>query len=146
MCGSRKGLQALISPGGYEHYSLKELKYYSERGCLMCIKLLEALQDHGIEDEPHNPGWINFFALDHDRNRIQGTLPVEKSNEVPLEARRMCYLETEGPKKNDFLIFMICAGEGELGSEKFTGTGFTNVFRFSEVSARSYTDVLWYGR
>jgi hypothetical protein len=141
MCGSLKGLQALISTEGYEHYNLSELNDHSKRGCTMCFKILEALEDNGIEDEPRNPGWINFFALDAERKRITGSLPVMK-NTLPPEVKRMRYLEAEGPKKNDFLIFMICSGECEWNSSGRLPVFFTNNFRLSGVPYRSSTHII----
>ncbi len=73
---------------------------------------LDALEKKGIEDESENPGWISFFALDAERNRIVCSWSNTKT-EVPAEVKRMRYLEAEGPKKNDLLMSMICSAEGE---------------------------------
>jgi hypothetical protein len=145
MCGSLKGLQALISPEGYEHYNLRELKDHSKRGCSMCFKILEALEENEIEDQPTNPGWLNFFALDAERNRIRGNPSVAK-NTVPPEAERMRYLEAEGPKKYDCLIFMICSTEGELGPRGEPHVSVTNKVRSSRVPSGLSTHVVQYGR
>lgn len=111
MCGTREGLQALVSMEGYEHYSFKVLANHSKKGCLMCAKILEALKGAGIEDEPGNPGWLNFFAIDIDRRRIQSG---QSSGEelVSFVVRSMRYLVAEGPRKTDRVIFLLCSSEG----------------------------------
>ena len=72
MCGGRKGLQALVSKEGCEYYFIKELSEHSKTGWLMCSKTLATLYDNHIEDEPGNPGWLNFFALDADKKIFTG--------------------------------------------------------------------------
>jgi hypothetical protein len=118
MCGGRKGLEALISAEGCEHYNLRELSNHSRRGCSMCFKILKVLQDNKIEDEPGNPGWINFFALNGDRKRIKVRVPVSNDKWLPPEVNRMRYLEAEGPKKNDHFTFKMCSAEGTLSSQE----------------------------
>jgi hypothetical protein len=141
MCGSLKGLQALVSLEGYEHYNLRDLKYHSNQGCSMCFKILEALEENEIEDQPTNPGWLNFFALDAERNRITSG-PFVAKNTVPPEADRLRYLEAEGPKKCDVLIFMICSTKGELGSRGEPHFSVTNKFISSRVLSRLSTHVV----
>lgn len=101
MCGSVKGLQALISKEGYEHYKLRDLVVHSRRGCPMCLKILNALEDKGIPDEPANPGWINFYALDAERNRIVFSGSSTKT-EVPTEVKRMAILRLKDPRRMTF--------------------------------------------
>jgi hypothetical protein len=144
MCGSVKGLQALISKEGYEHHKLKDLKDHSGRGCPMCLKILDALEDNEIQDEPGNPGWINFYALDAERKRIVGSWSTTKT-EVPAEVKRMRYLEAEGPKKNDFLMFMICSADGEKGSKR-PQILFTDTPRSFRVPPRLSTYEIFHGR
>jgi hypothetical protein len=100
------------SQEGYEHYKLKDLKDHPRRGCPMCLEILDALEGKEIEDEPGNLGWISFYALDAERNRIVCSCSNIRT-EVPAEVKRMRYLKAEGPKKNDFLMSMICSAEGE---------------------------------
>jgi hypothetical protein len=49
-------LQTIISQEGYEHYKLEDLKDHPRRGCSMCLKILDALEEKVIEDEPETPG------------------------------------------------------------------------------------------
>lgn len=114
MCGSRKGLKALVSPQGYEHYNLKELRLHSERGCLMCSKILVTLEDNEIEDDPRNPGWLTFFALDRDRRHLKVVSPAAASGAYPPTVKKMCYLGAEGFKRDDFVLFLLCSSDGEL--------------------------------
>lgn len=141
MLGSVKGLQALVSQEGYEHYKLKDMFAHYKRGCPMCLKILTALKREGIREDFTNPGWINFYALDAERNRIIGSGSNTKT-EVPTEVKRMRYLEAEGPKKNDFLMFMICSAGGEKAPKGHKSCSLTRSFR---VPPRLPTHDIFYG-
>ena len=81
----------------------------------MCSKTLATLYDNHIEDEPGNPGWLNFFALDADKKYLRDIRSVEVTGDYPPTVSAMHYLGAEDPKKNDFVLFLLCSTKGELG-------------------------------
>lgn len=70
----------------------------------MYAKILTALKEAGIKDEPGNPGRLNFFAMDIDRELIRRSLSA-REDFVSSAMRSMRYLVAEGPRKNDRVIF-----------------------------------------
>ena len=63
-----QGCAALSFPKTATTLHLARTPKHSDKGCLMCAKILAALHAKNMEDGSGNPGWLNFFVLDGERS------------------------------------------------------------------------------